>query len=594
VLWILVILLFCPPLKAASFRSELLDQGSTLQLSFVLKSASRIPSSTGLSAPDFKGFRVVGGPSISSSTNIVNSRVSHERRWTYQLLRVQAGDLVIGPASARMDGETYSTAPRKVKASAGSADPGRKTATAGEVHLRAVVDNSRPVVGEPVHLRFKLYFNTQIERYEPPRLERAGGFLIEKFPEIRQPEVRQEEWRGNTWNSAVLLELALFPTRAGEITLEPVTCSVSVVDQDSRRNRRRRDPFADFFDSSIFGQRTKSLTLASRPLKLEVQPLPPGAPEGFSGAVGNFKLRAGPDREELDAGEALTFSATVSGSGNIRLLPEPELELSPDFERYDTQVEQSLKASQGAVRGSRTFKTLLVPRAPGEQKIDTLRFVYYDPRRGKYVVRRAGPWAVRVLRGEDYLPGGGGPLLLGAERVRSYGSDIRHILDPPARLDPETRPLAAQPAWRVALLLVWVLPLAAWAHSRRRERLAADSPELRRRRALSRALRVLKALRGKQDAGEAPTREQCAALAKLLERYLADQLNRAPAGLVLEQALEELAAAGVSRETLDRAGELGRRLDQALYGRGAAGKLPAREMKAVLETLDRELKEVQR
>ena len=71
--------------------------------------------------------------------------------------------------------------------------------------------------------------------------------------------------------------------------------------------------------------RMEQVSVTSDQPTLEVKPLPPGAPAGFSGAVGQFKLTSKVVPEKAALGEPVTWTLELSGTGNwpdVTGLPE--------------------------------------------------------------------------------------------------------------------------------------------------------------------------------------------------------------------------------------------------------------------------------
>jgi len=60
-------------------------------------------------APDFSGFQVVSGPNTSSSFRMMNGEVSQKKSYSYALVPMEEGNLVIGPASVENNGDIIST-----------------------------------------------------------------------------------------------------------------------------------------------------------------------------------------------------------------------------------------------------------------------------------------------------------------------------------------------------------------------------------------------------------------------------------------------------------------------------------------------------
>ena len=60
-------------------------------------------------APDFRGFQVVSGPNTSSSFRMMNGEVSQKKSYSYALVPMEEGSLLIGPATVENDGDVMST-----------------------------------------------------------------------------------------------------------------------------------------------------------------------------------------------------------------------------------------------------------------------------------------------------------------------------------------------------------------------------------------------------------------------------------------------------------------------------------------------------
>lgn len=60
-------------------------------------------------APDFRGFQVVSGPNTSSSFRMVNGEVSQKKSFSYALVPIEEGNLLIGPATVDNNGDLIST-----------------------------------------------------------------------------------------------------------------------------------------------------------------------------------------------------------------------------------------------------------------------------------------------------------------------------------------------------------------------------------------------------------------------------------------------------------------------------------------------------
>ena len=113
---------------------------------------------------------------------------------------------------------------------------------------------------------------------------------------------------GINYNVAVLKKVALFPTQAGELTLDPLQVTLEATVQ-SKRNRRSL--FDSFFDDP-FG-RTVQQVITTNQEKITVQSLPDtGKPKGFKGAVGTYKFSVRTDKSRVKTNEAISLKIDLS------------------------------------------------------------------------------------------------------------------------------------------------------------------------------------------------------------------------------------------------------------------------------------------
>jgi hypothetical protein len=118
-------------------------------------------------------------------------------------------------------------------------------------------------------------------------------------------------------------------------------------------------------------------------VSLEVRPLPP-APEGFSGAVGDFKVSSKVVPLEVKTGEPVTWTVELSGSGNwpeIRGLPSREA--PAEFQVIQPKPKHTQPAGK-LFDGTLAEDVVLVPTKAGTYVLPPLDFTYFDPRSGTY------------------------------------------------------------------------------------------------------------------------------------------------------------------------------------------------------------------
>jgi hypothetical protein len=383
--------------------------------------------------PDFSDFAVLSGPNSSTSIQFINGKMSSSKSLTFYLQPAAVGKFTIAPARVTVDGKTVQSNPVTIEVvaaqAAGQSNQNQAANTqdtdlVGEnLLLKTIVDAKSVYQNEQVVVTYKLYFRLQIRSYNFEKLPANPGFWSEDFKMPSQPEVSTEVINGIAWQTAVLRKVALFPTRSGELKVEPLTISVDAM---VRQRRRSRSVFDDFFDDP-FGKTVRK-ELKSEPITIKVQPLPSaGKPADFAGAVGNFNLSLQQDKQQVAVNEAVSLKMTLSGQGNIKLVKPPVLKIPSTIEEYDPRESSNVINEGNVIRGSKTVEYILVPRHAGEYTIPPAEFSYFDTGRKKYVTTRTQPVRLTVTPGSE-LPGGAiSGSGLSKQEVEVLGRDIRFI-----------------------------------------------------------------------------------------------------------------------------------------------------------------------
>jgi hypothetical protein len=220
----------------------------------------------------------------------------------------------------------------------------------------------------------------------------------------------------------VLKQAILFPQRSGEISIG--TGKYDFVLR-VRGQQRVRSIFEDFFDT--YTSVTKSLV--SPAVAIHVKPLPSGKPASFSGAVGDYKMTSSIHPASLKADESVTVKVSITGTGNIKMVKNPEIVFPNDFELFDPNVNVSAKVSAGGVSGSKTIEYLAIPRYAGDFTIPSAEFSYFDVKSGTYKTLRTDEFTLHVDKGAGGT--GSSPQVFSSgtnkEDLKFLGQDIRYV-----------------------------------------------------------------------------------------------------------------------------------------------------------------------
>jgi len=541
--------------------------GEQFTLSLTL-SGSTVGGGKNLQLPDLSKFRVMSGPNQSTSMQIINGAVSSSAMYSFVLQPKEVGTFTIGPASIEAGGTVQKTQPISVQVVKGDpkanapSTPADQTVQLGDnLFLRAVVDRSHVMQGEQINLAFRLYTRVSVVNYAVSKNPAMTGFWNEDTETPKNITLTTETINGKSYRVGLIKRVALFPTQAGVLDIGPMEVQATVQMPYGRSN----DPFESFFRDP-FGRNT-TYNVSSEALKIRVDPLPSGAPADFKGAVGQFAMSVVVDRKTTRTNEPVTLKVTLSGTGNVKLLEGPSIELPADFEQYSPKFSESINRQNNRISGSKTFEYLLIPRYPGLKVIKPVTMSYFDLVKKEYVRLRSPQIELNVEQGTATAS----PTISGVARedVRMLSQDIRFIkLTNTSFVRTGERPFAG-PFFIVMVLLPLAGLAGVFVYVRQRQVVMMDQAGYRYRKAMRVAQKGLKEaeylLKEKAGKDGGPSSKQrlrfYSEISHAFARYLSDKLNLPQAEFSLESA------------------------SAALRERGAEGNL-VQAMRGVLEVCD--------
>lgn len=541
----------------ASLDRATVGLGEQVTLSYTL-SGPTVGGGKNLQLPDLKKFHIMSGPNQSTTMQIINGAVSSTVTYTYVLQPREVGTFTIGPATIEAGGAVQTSQPLTVEVVKGATRPRQQESTPDDqsvqlgdnLFLRAVVDRTRVLQGEQVNLVFKLYTRVSVVNYSVSKNPTMTGFWSEDVEIPKNITLTTESMNGKSYRVGVIKKVALFPTQAGNLEIGPMEVQTTVQLPHARSN----DPFEAFFRDP-FG-RNASYTVKSPAVKLSVDPLPAGAPADFKGAIGQFAMSTAIDKKTTRTNEPVSLKVTLSGTGNIKLLEGPRVDVPPDFEQYSPKVTESINRTQGKISGSKSFEYLMIPRYPGMKVIKPITISYFDPVKREYIRLRSPQVELNVEQGAVaayQVPAG-----ISREDVRLLSQDIRFIkVSNPALSRTGEKPYASP-----LFLVLVVLPLAgvagAFVYAKQRQVVMQDQAGYRYRKAINVARKGLRQaeylLKEKSgQAGEPSAKQRLrfyAEVSRALWKYLGDKLNIPQAEFSVEGAAAELQARGVAEDLL--------------------------------------------
>lgn len=372
-------------------------------------------------APIFSDFTVLSGPSTSSSTTIINGKVSKENSYTYYLRAKKLGLFTIGSASIRVNGKQYrssTTSIQVLKSSPKNSTNNTPLAKAKEnVFLELELSNPNPYVGEQIIATYNLYFNQDIRNPDPLEMPTYKGFWHEDYDLGDNYPVKNIRKNGKSFQVAILKKSVLIPQRSGSLDIASMDLEVPVAIPTNQR---------DFFGRTR--SRMVNIICSSGNKTLKVKPLPSdGKPSNFSGAVGEFQYTTKLDRDSIQTNESATLSMRVSGTGNLRMLDLPTFDIPNDLEAYEPKYKESIKLQNQGLTGFKRVEYLLIPRNRGAYKVSSGNFNYFNPRTKKYITINRPSYTLTVNGDTSSTTGTFVLNNITKEDVSYIGKDILYI-----------------------------------------------------------------------------------------------------------------------------------------------------------------------
>jgi len=324
------------------------------------------------------------------------------------------------------------------------------------ISIKAVVSKSSPYQGEQLTLTYKLYTRLDILNYNLTKSPSFTGFWSQDIELPGQIQLTQEVLDGEAYRVGTLKKVALFPQRTGELVIDPMETEFAV---RIKTKRKRRSVFDDFFNDPFFGFNTQTVNVKvlSNKLKIKSKALPAqNRPSTFDGAVGSFKLETFLDNHETKTNEPVTLTIKLSGSGNIKLLDQLNIEFPPTIEVYDPKINDAVSKKKNIISGRKTFEYLLIPRHEGEHVIRPFTFSYFDPNKRDYISIASPEFIIRAAKGDEIVSSG---IISGfrKEEIELIGEDIRFIKTNPVDFVTEFPPLLGSTKFYVLTISPLVL-----------------------------------------------------------------------------------------------------------------------------------------
>ena len=543
-----------------------------------------------LKVPEFTNFEVLAGPfeSRSSSYQVINGKTSSSLSisYTFTLQGLKTGTYSVPPASIMVDGQKHSSNGLSIKvlpddgsdaAGSSAAQSGASTAkiTNDKIFIRTNVSKSSVYEQEPVVVTYKLYTLADVAGMNNMKMPDFNGFLKQELDQSQNKQLSYENFKGKNYGTIVLYQVLLYPQRTGDITIDKASFEAVIRVQNKTQVR---SIFDDFFDSYT----NVNKALVAPAVKVKVYPLPGAKPAGFSGTVGQLSMSSTISATQVKANEAVTLKVVISGSGNMKLIKNPDIELPEGFEIYDPKVNNNFKTTTSGVSGTKTIEYLFIPRNAGDFEIPAAEFVYFDLQEKTYKTLRTPVYNLKVSKGE-----GGESVVSGnyvnKEDVKQLGKDIRFIETKPFKLTKKTEPVFGTVEGWILYLIPLLVALFLFFVLKRKALENSNIEFVRNKKANKQAQKRLKMAQKLLNEGKKDKFYE--EVLKAVWNYLSDKLAIPAASLTKERVEAELTEKGVNADAIKQFTDILNTCEFARYapnsGQQEMGNLYAEAIEAI-------------
>ncbi len=384
-------------------------------------------------------FEVLIGPnrSMQSSYQMINGHTSSSSSitYTYIVVATKNGSFTIPAAHVVVGGKSIASNTLKITVSGtpqnqsngGSGrrqrdDEGAELRDAGsrisgsDLFIKVSANKRRVYEQEPILLTYKVYTLVSLTQLEG-KMPDLKGFHTQEVELPQQKSFKVETVNGRPYRTVTWSQYVMFPQITGKLQIPSLTFNGIVVQQN-----RNIDPFEAFFNGGS-GYIEVKKQIQAPGIEIQVDPLPQ-RPSNFSGAVGRFNISAQVDKTDVKANDPVSLRVIVSGTGNLKLIKQPEVLFPKDFDKYDAKITDKTKLTANGLEGSMIYDILAVPRHQGKYEIPPIEFTYFNTATKKYETVKSEGFTLNVAKGSGSSSVND---FTGQEDLQLLNKDIRHI-----------------------------------------------------------------------------------------------------------------------------------------------------------------------
>lgn len=317
--------------------------------------------------PDVNGLIVISHTESYNYNASSKSAIVHQ---SYVMKAITPGDYSIGPAWIQAGTRRLYSNIVRIHVRKGDSPIG-----GGEVFIRAEPDKKTVYTGEKVKMSVQLYYAEDVYvSGDYPIAQSYSGFwrgTDQKYDADGHVEDDSTIYiKGKRFTRTTLMTETVYPNAVGTIQLPTYvySCSISAGYEDDY----------NYYDMT-FDVLSEQNTITVLPLP-DHDTLP-----GFSGDVGDFKIRCTLSTDSTRAWEPVAYTMWVSGDGNFQFMMAPALSLPDGLRAQNTMNSDTMVWNGDEYVTGKMFRYLITPEKEGDYDLSSIAYSFFDPAKKKYV-----------------------------------------------------------------------------------------------------------------------------------------------------------------------------------------------------------------
>lgn len=377
---------------SASVNRYQMDLGESFALSLTLKGVAA--KSTPLVEP-LKSDFFIDSQQQSSSTMIVNGRMTSSVTWKVNLIPKHEGEIEIPSISIRTADGTLSTKPVIIYVLKETITDSSRSFQTGGLVLNAEVNNPKPYKNEPVIYTIRLISKDELMNIRMQKIQ-----IEDAIVELNGEPKTEQKLIDGAHVEVLELSYLVTPLKAGTLKI-PATLIQGGIPLQQRVHRRSF--FDDDFDpfSMIRGfDRLKPFALTTQEIVLDVQPSVPGEVPWLPAKSLKIQEVWNPS-QTLQVGEPLTRELEIVAEGlkSSQLPSFSEMQLGGDhgFKVYADKPESSEVINGINIVSSRKEVYTLIPQRAGSLTLPEVVIPWWDVQKKEKTFARLPARTLDVL-----------------------------------------------------------------------------------------------------------------------------------------------------------------------------------------------------